>query len=111
MKYRGIIIGVLGICFIGLTMLLFGKDNSVMVGVYVPATLVFLLSTPSNIERLYFIFVGLFLGITELWLVHTGIWIYTNPTGCLKVPIWLPFTWAFLAIFLKRMTDSFNVKS
>ena len=110
MKHKGIISGVLGICFIGLTMLLFGKDNSAMVIMYSSATLVFLLSAKDNIERLYFVFIGIFLGITELWLVHTGIWIYTNPTPYLKVPCWLPFTWAFLAIFLKRITDSFKEK-
>jgi len=53
-------------------------------------------------EICLFVFSVLFFQIGEIVMVHTGVWVYSNPTY-LGIPIWLPVAWGFTNILMKRI--------
>jgi hypothetical protein len=58
---------------------------------------------------LLFFFVAFLLGPAgEAIAIYFGAWKYAQPTYL--IPIWLPFLWGTIALFLKRLCETLMVK-
>ncbi len=44
----------------------------------------------------------------EIICVNMGVWKYANPT-IFNLPLWLPFAWGFIAVFMKRVAETFTL--
>jgi uncharacterized membrane protein YoaT (DUF817 family) len=65
------------------------------------ALLLLILQNKKNI-KLYLIFAILGV-ITEALMVSRNAWVYPHP-DIFKIPIWLPFLWGIVALFIRQIT-------
>ncbi len=55
-----------------------------------------------------YFFAGFILGpVVEIISINFGVWYYTNPTF-LNIPLWLPVSWGFFMLLIRRITDVFT---
>lgn len=73
---------------------LFVWENNIVITAILFTLFLFGILFYSKAERLYFVFVGFFGVVLEIFGGNLGIWTYTNP-NLMSVPFWIFFCWGF----------------
>lgn len=93
-----------------ITITLFYNYNYLLTFLLAILSIIQLRLWPKRHDLLFFIFAGIACIIAETIWVNAGSWSYASPFF-LGLPLWLPLSWALIAVIIKRTADTMrNVK-
>ncbi len=88
--------------------ILFYKNIWLLLAVLAILWIIGLLFWHKKNDIIFFIIAGIIASAAEIACINFGVWRYANATIA-GIPIWLPFAWGFIAVFMKRVAETFTL--
>lgn len=59
-------------------------------------------------DLITFLMFAIIMPLGEVVLVNSGVWTYHAIPAIAGVPIWLPFSWGFMAVIIRKMSNTID---